>query len=563
MIYLTGLLLLGCVSALENGLARLPPMGWLAWERFRCNTDCENDPHNCISERLFMQMADIIITDGYYEAGYRYVNVDDCWLSHERDRRGLLQADGSRFPSGIKALGDYIHKRGLKFGIYEDYGNYTCAGYPGILGHLKEDADTFESWGVDYVKLDGCYSHPTDMDKGYPEFGYWLNQTGRPMIYACSWPVYQTYSGMTPNYTSIINTCNLWRNFDDIQDSWGSIERTIDYYGDNQDIIIANAGPGHWNDPDMLIIGNFGLSYEQSKTQMAMWAIFAAPLLMSVDLRTIKPDYKAILKNKKIIAVNQDPLGIQGRRIYKQKGIEIWARPIMPVYRSKYSYSIVFLNRRTDGTPSEVSVTLKELGLDNVAGYHIEDLYDEHIYGVVTPDRRFKVDVNPSGSVVMIRCDIVKGKNSQNKLDQNRWDAQPRNTDSFVLDLGNIGYRANENPFGAQYPEIRGAGYVEPQPVSVGNQPQNRIFRQAGPSPAPPANAPYVPPSYPAGHYDHHEHGYSFQTINGQYVNTGKRRKRYAVEIGVDGDDEDHEEASVQTVDYMDDVKRFKISTLW
>lgn len=171
-----------------------------------------------------------------------------------------------------------------------------------------------------------------------------------------------------------------------------------------------------------------------------MWAIFAAPLLMSVDLRTLKPDYKAILKNKKIIAVNQDPLGIQGRRIYKQKGIEIWARPIMPVYRAKYSYAIVFLNRRTDGTPSEVSthhqhhnnsismgraltvsvpvrtkcgachcvtfivssfqisVTLKELGLDNPSGYHIEDLYDDHVYGIVTPDRRFKVDVNPSGS---------------------------------------------------------------------------------------------------------------------------------------------------------------------
>ena len=117
---------------------------------------------------------------------------------------------------------------------------------------FQEDADTFASWDIDYVKLDGCYSHPNDMDKGYPEFGYWLNQTGRPMIYACSWPVYQTYSGMTPNYTSIINTCSLWRNFDDIQDSWNSVERTIDYYGDHQDTIIANAGPGHWNDPDMV-----------------------------------------------------------------------------------------------------------------------------------------------------------------------------------------------------------------------------------------------------------------------------------------------------------------------
>jgi len=307
------------------------------------------------------------------------------------------------------------------------------------------------------------------------------------------------------------------------QDSWNSVERTIDYYGDNQDIIIANAGPGHWNDPDMLIIGNFGLSYEQAKTQMAMWAIFAAPLLMSVDLRTLKPDYKAILKNKKIIAVNQDPLGIQGRRIYKQKGIEIWARPIMPVYRAKYSYAIVFLNRRTDGTPSEVSVTLKELGLDNPAGYHIEDLYDDHVYGIVTPDRRFKVDVNPSGSVVMIRCDIVKGKTSPNHLVQAGWDAQPRNAEGFVLDLGNIGYRGNVDgssfPSG-QYPEIRGQGYVEPDPITVGGgPPQSRIFRNTQHLP----QNQYVTPSYSPSHYQNQDLGYSFQNINGQYINTGKK----------------------------------------
>lgn len=160
------------------------------------------------------------------------------------------------------------------------------------------------------------------------------------MVYSCSWPVYQIYAGMQvgiditssyiiihcvilnfikfqPNYTAITEHCNLWRNFDDIQDSWNSLETIIDYYGNNQDVIVPNAGPGHWNDPDMLIIGNFGLSYEQSKTQMALWAILAAPLLMSVDLRTIRPEYKAILQNRKIIAVDQDPLGIQGRRIYK------------------------------------------------------------------------------------------------------------------------------------------------------------------------------------------------------------------------------------------------------
>ncbi|KAK4326686.1 hypothetical protein Pmani_002843 [Petrolisthes manimaculis] len=398
----------GSVSSLENGMARTPPMGWLSWQRFRCNTDCVNDPHHCISESLFMQMADIIVNEGYRDLGYQLVSVDDCWLSRERDTRGRLQADPHRFPSGIPALSDYMHKRGLSFGIYEDYGNYTCAGYPGILGHLEIDAFTFAEWGVDYVKLDGCYSHPTDMDRGYPEFGYFLNKTERPMVYSCSWPFYQILTRMQPNYTSIINTCNLWRNFDDIQDSWESVQRIIDYYGDNQQVIVPNAGPGHWNDPDMLIIGNFGLSYEQSKSQMAMWAIFAAPLLMSVDLRTIRPEFKAILQNKGVIAVNQDPLGIQGKRIYKDKGIEIWARPITPVFQGHYSYAIAFLNRRTDGTPSEVSVTLRELGLAYPNGYGITDLFDGVHYGTVLPDKRFKVDVNPSG-VVLVRCQVIKG----------------------------------------------------------------------------------------------------------------------------------------------------------
>ncbi|CAH2087966.1 unnamed protein product [Euphydryas editha] len=297
-----------------------------------------------------------------------------------------------------------VHSKGLKFGIYEDYGNFTCAGYPGVVGHLAGDASTFASWGVDYVKLDGCYALPVDMDHGYPEFGRQLNLTGRQMVYSCSWPVYQIYAGLQPNFTSIIEHCNLWRNFDDIQDSWASVESIIDYYGNHQDVIVPNAGPGHWNDPDMLIIGNFGLSYEQSKTQFAIWAILAAPLLMSVDLRTIRPEYKAILQNRKIIEVDQDPLGIQGRRIYKHRGIEIWSRPILPIHGQYYSYAVAFVNRRTDGTPSDVAVTLRELGLSNPSGYRVEDLYEDVDYGVLSPQTKIKVKVNPSG-VVILRAD--------------------------------------------------------------------------------------------------------------------------------------------------------------
>jgi len=491
-------------------------MGWLAWERFRCNTDCFNDPHNCISERLFKQMADLVVSDGYKDVGYTYVNIDDCWLSHQRDRRGRLQPDPLRFPSGISALSKYIHNKGLKFGIYEDYGNFTCAGYPGILGHLETDANTFADWEVDYVKLDGCYSHPTDMDKGYPEFGFYLNQTGRPMVYACSWPVYQTYSGMTPNYTAITGTCNIWRNFDDIQDSWQSVASVIDHYGDDQDTIIPNAGPGHWNDPDMLIIGNFGLSYEQSKTQMAMWAIFAAPLLMSVDLRTIRPEYKAILQNRKIIEVDQDPLGIQGRRIYKQKGIEIWARPVMPVFRGKYSYAIVFLNRRTDGTPSEVSVTLRELGLDHGDGYHITDLYDDYDYGIVTPERRFKVDVNPSGSVVMIRANINKGDAFFNNIIEPGRDA-PTRGEGLIRDRGHVGFIDNadgQHPLGGKF-DTGPANFKRstPRPPTTLQHHLYQPYANYGGSTASPSSYYQPPPSsFAPRHLDTaKEHGYPDQ----------------------------------------------------
>ncbi len=143
-----------------------------------------------------MKMADLMASEGYREAGYDIISLDDCWMDRERSVDGRLQADPVRFPSGIKALADYVHSRGLRFGIYEDYGTHTCAGYPGIIDHMKVDAQTFAEWGVDYVKLDGCYADPKIMDQGYPEFGSYLNQTGRPMVYSCSWPDYQLEVGI-------------------------------------------------------------------------------------------------------------------------------------------------------------------------------------------------------------------------------------------------------------------------------------------------------------------------------------------------------------------------------
>uniref|UniRef100_A0A3Q1FQB6 Alpha-galactosidase n=1 Tax=Acanthochromis polyacanthus TaxID=80966 RepID=A0A3Q1FQB6_9TELE len=349
--------LCGTSVALDNGLMRTPPMGWLAWERFRCDIDCYNDPKNCISETLFTDMADRLAEDGWRELGYVYVNIDDCWSSMERDQQGRLQADPKRFPMGIRNLSQYMHARGLKLGIYGDMGSHTCGGYPGTpLDKIELDAQTFADWEVDMFKFDGCYSNASEQEKGYPLMSKALNATGRPIAYSCSWPAYQ--GGLPPkvNYTQLGKICNLWRNYGDIQDSWGSVLSIVDWFFDNQDVLAPAAGPGRWNDPDMLIVGDFGLSLDQSQTQMSLWAIMAAPLFMSNDLRTISADARRILQNKVLIGINQDPLGIQGRRIVKEKyGIEVFWRPL----QNNVS-ALVFFSRRSD-MPYRYHTSLKKL----------------------------------------------------------------------------------------------------------------------------------------------------------------------------------------------------------
>ncbi|KAH3781719.1 alpha-N-acetylgalactosaminidase-like [Dreissena polymorpha] len=387
-----------CSSGLDNGLALTPPMGWLTWERFRCNTDCVNRPDDCISESLIKAMANLMAKEGYLQAGYQYIIIDDCWLASERDLNGLLQPDPDRFPSGIAALADYVHQLGLKFGIYVDFGVRTCGGYPGSEFYLQLDANTFAHWGVDYVKFDGCNSDPSDMDFGYEAFGLFLNKTGRPMVYSCEWPVYQQFAGLKPNYASIQRTCNLWRNHADISDEWSSVSSIIDYYGANINNLANFAKPGAWNDPDMLVIGNYGLSYEQSRVQMAMWAIMASPLLMSTDLRSISPEYKFLLLNSRLIAINQDPLGIQGQRILKINGtfVEVWSRPVLP----KGSYAIAFLQLINPGNPTLVSVQAREIGLTATGGYSFTDSFTGQPAGTYGPDDMLKLLINPNGVVL-------------------------------------------------------------------------------------------------------------------------------------------------------------------
>ncbi|KAI3386900.1 hypothetical protein SNEBB_004544 [Seison nebaliae] len=395
------------VVSLDNGLARTPPMGWMTWERYRCNTDCVNYPDSCISERLILEQAEYLISEGYKDAGYEYIILDDCWLSHNRTKDGKLQADPIRFPRGIKFMSDTLHSMGLKFGLYEDYGTKTCGGYPGILGHLELDAQTFASWDVDYIKLDCCYSAPSTMDSGYTQYGYYLNQTKRPIVYSCSMPACQLTATYWPNYELLEKICNLWRNYDDVQDNWNSVSTIADWYVNNQDRLIPHAGPGHWNDPDMLIVGNFGLSMAQSRTQMALWSILASPLLMSTNLKKVANWQKDILQNREAIRINQDALGNQGRMIGQYNG--------MSVFRKELSnFQFAFVIHQKDGAfPLKFNQSIEIFNLTpNFDKWMFSDIFEGKFLGILqkSTKSRLVIDVDPTGSILLMVKPLLSKK---------------------------------------------------------------------------------------------------------------------------------------------------------
>ncbi|XP_005407010.1 PREDICTED: alpha-galactosidase A [Chinchilla lanigera] len=384
--------------ALNNGLARTPTMGWLHWERFMCNLNCQEEPDSCISEQLFMQMADLMVSDGWKDVGYEYLCIDDCWMAPQRDSEDRLQADPQRFPGGIRRLANYVHSKGLKLGIYADVGNKTCAGFPGSFGHYDLDAQTFADWGVDLLKFDGCYCDSINhLENGYKYMSLALNRTGRSIVYSCEWPLYLR-PFHKPNYTNIRQYCNHWRNFDDVSDSWQSIKRILDWTSFYQEKIVDVAGPGGWNDPDMLVIGNFGLSWDQQVTQMALWAIMAAPLLMSNDLRQISPQAKALLQNKDVIAINQDPLGKQGYRLRKEDNVEVWERPL-----SNLAWAVAMRNLQEIGGPYSYTIAVVSLGRGvacNPGCFVTQLLPVKKELGFYEWTSSLKTQINPTGTVL-------------------------------------------------------------------------------------------------------------------------------------------------------------------
>lgn len=378
-------------TALANGLALTPPMGWLSWERFACNVDCADYPDACISEKLIMRQAHALIEKGLDKLGYHYVIVDDCWLADTRDSvTGELVANKERFPNGMAYLVSYIHSLGLKFGIYEDVGYKTCGGFPGSWQHEQLDATTFAKWGVDYVKLDGCYLNLSRMDAAYELMGKSLNLTKRPMVYSCSWPFYIWNGGLEMNYTLLMSTCNLWRNYYDISDSWKSILGIIKFYTLNQAWIAPLAGPGHWNDPDMILVGDFSLSESQSQVQFGMWAMFSAPLILSVDLTDV-PEYALnIVANKDVIAIDQDSKGQQARMVFNSSD-GLWS-----VFKKELSdscFAVAVLYLKDFGFPQKYQLQFNLIDKTHSA-FNVKDLFDGSVGNFTGSMTLF---VNPNG----------------------------------------------------------------------------------------------------------------------------------------------------------------------
>jgi alpha-galactosidase len=296
---------LGATAQKYNQLAKTPPMGWNSWNKYGCN----------VSETLIMGMADAMVSSGMKDAGYEYVVIDDCWQV-SRDENGDIVADKDRFPHGIKYLADYIHSKGLKFGIYSCAGTLTCAGRPAGRGHEYQDALSYARWGVDYLKYDWCNTGTQDARSSYTIMRDGLFAAKRPIVFSiCEW-------GSNKPWEWAGEIGHLWRTTGDISDSWNSMISILSQQKD----LAKYAGPGHWNDPDMLEVGNGGMTTEEYKTHFSLWCMLSAPLLAGNDIQNMSPETKSILTNREIIALDQDILGKQGELWRNNGDYQVWMK---------------------------------------------------------------------------------------------------------------------------------------------------------------------------------------------------------------------------------------------
>ncbi len=340
-------------------LAKTPPMGWNSWNKFGCN----------VNEKLIIEIADAMVSSGMKNAGYKYIIIDDCWQGG-RHKNGEIFADKKRFPHGMKYLANYIHSKGLKFGIYSDAGTQTCQGRPGGRGHEYQDARTYARWGVDYLKYDWCHTSTQNAKASYTAMRDALYAAGRPVVFSiCDWGLFKPWK-----WAGKIG--NLWRTTGDIQDNWNSVLAILN----KQKNLYKYAGPGHWNDPDMLEVGNGGMTTTEDKAHFSLWAMLAAPLIAGNDLRNMTHETLKILTNKEIIALDQDPLGKQAFRYRDIDGYEIWIKELA---NNEKAVCLLNMSDEVKDVRVDFNVLLKaDVNYSDpykLANYRVRDLW-EHKY---------------------------------------------------------------------------------------------------------------------------------------------------------------------------------------
>ena len=370
---LMSILLFLCNSsagAQNSMLASTPPMGWNSWNHFACE----------VSDLVIRAQADAMVTSGMKSVGYTYILIDDCWQGG-RDAAGYIRPN-AKFPD-MKALADYVHGKGLKIGIYSSPGPKTCGGFAGSFGHEEQDAKTYAAWGMDYLKYDLCsYDGMGDQVAAYKKMGDALKKTGRPMVYAlCQYGMQKGWE-----WGASVGG-NLWRTDDDIRDEYYVMAEL----GFGQNGLEKFAGPGHWNDPDMLEIGNGGMTTDEYRTHMSLWCILAAPLIAGNNLAAMDAETRDLLTNPEVIAIDQDTLGIQGHRIKQEGPIEVWAKPL-----KDGSTALGLFNRGWGAMP--VTLDFRNLGLGDSAS--VRNLWAKKDLGSF---REKYTAVVPQHGVVMIQ----------------------------------------------------------------------------------------------------------------------------------------------------------------
>jgi alpha-galactosidase len=372
----------GPAVALGNGLAVTPPMGWNDWNAYGCN----------VSESLVEATAQAMHADGMQAAGYQYVNIDDCWMSPARDGSGNLVADPSKFPDGIAAVASYVHGLGLKLGIYEDAGTATCAGFPGSYGHEAADARLFASWGVDYLKEDWCnipfsafggQSHQQVAQTLYARMRDALAAAGRPVVFSMC----NGWDGSVQPWAWAGPVANLWRTTTDIAPNFASMLTNF-----HINVTLASAaGPGAWNDPDMLEIGN-GMSTTENQSEFSLWAEMAAPLLAGTNIPNASAATLSVLTNKAVIAVDQDPAGKQGREVSANGGLDVLAKPL-----ANGDVAVALFNET--GSAATISTTTAAIGKTGAPSYTLTSLWT----GTTTTTTSAITATVPAHATVMYR----------------------------------------------------------------------------------------------------------------------------------------------------------------